>query len=760
MQKLLFSMILSGFFSLGQVTISTPRQGTGVPWRVCFTGSVSDPHSRVALILHSLENGIFYVEPEVSVRPDGTFRVMAYAAENSPSFNHTPLEAQAFVDPTKALHEGMRLSHWPKAASSSNIVDIYRQDGAPSGCGDGPESQVTSDRGMGAGAPLKTGGPVLPSSGALRPNFPTYESWVWLPMATVGFGVLFFFALMMQPERARQAMDLLFTWMKMFQGWFIGAVKAVGAAFMLLFRHQTGWLKKAFCIARNAVGCTGSMKSFALVGLTWPCLTILFWLAFIGDARCNLAALDLIFDADAVEASGIGPVPGVSAAPTATGIRASWAIAPVVSIWQRPLGPVAIGLAAMQGMFGIVLFWGLGKEVIRTKSRSLIRERFFATLCFVVLNMAIAALAGYRAYELSPVAVPWVVPTLIAACLGWVMPSIQAFAFHYLLDSLSDYLAFMGGGTATVGLFASASIVLAVGVVMMLLSMVALAAAFFGVVLFIAALEILFWLTLVMGQFVRDVFGMLRASHGPGLARRSLVHNSLVVLFTICALTLIAPTLKAAAAHDPTHSFDSWAVCIDTSLSVDPEQFAKTLRALTHILHTRVKANDLVWLILVKGDASTSALFEIPSVPHRRSSASIPLQPARGAEGILAAAIGALHQSAVFTDLADPLALGLNLLRTQNGGARKTLLIGSDFISDEGPGTISAHPPTSALHASAEGIAIEMLLACPTSKYLRRLQLTPAQIFEAVNTEWVKYFQHLGARSTSVRLVDAVPVDD
>src|SRR5439155_1919585 len=78
-------------------------------------------------------------------------------------------------------------------------------------------------------------------------------------------------------------------------------------------------------------------------------------------------------------------------------------LVPFGDVWADPLGPFAIGLTAIQAVFGAILFWDLGqREGVRATLRWLYNGRPIPTVCFLLLTVAVGTLAGYRAYELSP----------------------------------------------------------------------------------------------------------------------------------------------------------------------------------------------------------------------------------------------------------------------------------------------------------------------------------------------------------------------
>src|SRR5437879_7040594 len=64
-----------------RIRITAPVDGSEVPWRPIVEGTVSDPESKVWVIVHPLEVSKYWVQPPVTVREGGTWKVQIYIGE-------------------------------------------------------------------------------------------------------------------------------------------------------------------------------------------------------------------------------------------------------------------------------------------------------------------------------------------------------------------------------------------------------------------------------------------------------------------------------------------------------------------------------------------------------------------------------------------------------------------------------------------------------------------------------------------------------
>jgi hypothetical protein len=122
---LVFSINAMASDELG-VVIHDPKNGTGVEHRQEIKGTVSDPNADVRVVIHPVETPDFWVQDPVTVKDDGSWKVIAYFGEAKPEHAGKPFEVRAFANPSENLSAG-KTARWPKAAARSNVVDVIRK---------------------------------------------------------------------------------------------------------------------------------------------------------------------------------------------------------------------------------------------------------------------------------------------------------------------------------------------------------------------------------------------------------------------------------------------------------------------------------------------------------------------------------------------------------------------------------------------------------------------------------------------------------
>jgi hypothetical protein len=444
-------------------------------------------------------------------------------------------------------------------------------------------------------------------------------------------------------------------------------------------------------------------------------------------------------------------------------------IEPLAGIWHEPLGPMATGLAAVQTVLGLVVFWNLGQEqVVSARFRTLSRERPLPFWSFLLFNLSLALLATYRGYELSPIQLPGYIPAAIAGLIGFTTPVIISYAAHYAIESLTDVIRPAAAGGSIGTLLISGSCMTATAAMGLVGLMLGAGSLFGGFLLFrviggavLLAASLLGELRERIMPFVQGVGDQAKGSP-PSQSPIRVATEIFIALavFGLAALPLAGQSVtadyKPALSHDPTKPYDALVLCLDTSLSVEPQQFANAKHILKNLAATKVRYNDLVWLIEIKGEAQTARLFEMPRDLARRSATDQINKEFVRRKLTLLTAIDESQQQATSTDLRDPVELGLNLLGSKGRAGTRSFVIASDFAQDDGAGQASVLPPQWTKGLSASGVQIFLLVAQPKLKYLKWLGLTPAELFETVRGKWGKALQQIGATGISTQLIDAV----
>lgn len=107
------------------LAIQSPKSGARVDHRQEVNGKVSDSNADVWVVIRPLETSDFWVQPPVTVKEDGSWKVVVYFGEAGRHVGKQ-YELRAFANPVGKISEG-RTTQWPKAAARSNVVEVVRQ---------------------------------------------------------------------------------------------------------------------------------------------------------------------------------------------------------------------------------------------------------------------------------------------------------------------------------------------------------------------------------------------------------------------------------------------------------------------------------------------------------------------------------------------------------------------------------------------------------------------------------------------------------
>lgn len=202
--------------------------------------------------------------------------------------------------------------------------------------------------------------------------------------------------------------------------------------------------------------------------------------------------------------------------------------------------------------------------------------------------------------------------------------------------------------------------------------------------------------------------------------------------------------------HNPNLPYQVWAVCLDSSLSLQPEQFRRLQTVTEEIVRRDVAPNDLVFLVQIQSGFGSTQPFQMPlgtTLASRKPEAANALANVKGE---VIAAIARMTQDSHTTDLQSSLDVALDLLRDQPRATKRVLVMGTDYLTDHG--SANPNPPASPIRAA--GVDALLLVAYPKPEYLRALRLGASGLLRIVETKWAAHFDDGGAHSVSVRLVD------
>jgi hypothetical protein len=282
---------------------------------------------------------------------------------------------------------------------------------------------------------------------------------------------LLFLALLIETERAKCAVTRLAAWLGRFRGWLVVVVLRFAASVCWLSNWLGDFGRRWVGPIWAARGFTGDLRDFATKTLLTPLLLAATIYAFYAEARTIVQALNPLFgveESDGSYRAGSvleGIMPGYQNVPlqpeqepkskTALQILEKEAVhffKSFETLSDEKLGFLALALAGLEGAFGILLLWRMGADQpVVLRPIALLKGRPLLTACFLIMNLALGVLAAYRGYELSPIGMNWIMPTVVSAAIALVMPWILTFTLHYSIESAADCL----GVTKSVALIAT-----------------------------------------------------------------------------------------------------------------------------------------------------------------------------------------------------------------------------------------------------------------------------------------------------------------
>lgn len=109
------------------VAIKSPSDGASVPERPIVEGVVMDRNTQVWIIVHPMETSDYWVQPRVTVRKKGLWRVQVYIGRPGNMDVGKHFEMMAVANPTQLLREGKVFGTWPEAQSQSEVIEVIRK---------------------------------------------------------------------------------------------------------------------------------------------------------------------------------------------------------------------------------------------------------------------------------------------------------------------------------------------------------------------------------------------------------------------------------------------------------------------------------------------------------------------------------------------------------------------------------------------------------------------------------------------------------
>lgn len=110
-----------------EIQITSPHDGSEVLWRTYAEGKISDLDAEVWVIVHPMDVSAYWVQPSVSVKEDGTWKVQIYLGRAEDIDVGKKFEIVAVANPSDVFSEADILGGWPDAQWSSQVVTVTRE---------------------------------------------------------------------------------------------------------------------------------------------------------------------------------------------------------------------------------------------------------------------------------------------------------------------------------------------------------------------------------------------------------------------------------------------------------------------------------------------------------------------------------------------------------------------------------------------------------------------------------------------------------
>lgn len=107
--------------------ITAPSDGAKVPERPFVEGTVADPKAKVWVIVHPMDVSDYWVQPSLTPKKDGTWKVKIYTGRPGKIDVGKKFEIRAVASPEVKLKDGDVLSGWPEAKWKSQVIEVIRK---------------------------------------------------------------------------------------------------------------------------------------------------------------------------------------------------------------------------------------------------------------------------------------------------------------------------------------------------------------------------------------------------------------------------------------------------------------------------------------------------------------------------------------------------------------------------------------------------------------------------------------------------------
>ncbi len=109
------------------IQIKSPSQGAHVTGRPIVGGLVGDENVNVWVVVHPMETADYWIQPSVTIRKGGLWRVQVYIGRPGSIDIDKHFELRAVANPLQPLYEGKVLGTWPDAQARSDVIEVIRR---------------------------------------------------------------------------------------------------------------------------------------------------------------------------------------------------------------------------------------------------------------------------------------------------------------------------------------------------------------------------------------------------------------------------------------------------------------------------------------------------------------------------------------------------------------------------------------------------------------------------------------------------------
>lgn len=107
--------------------ITAPLDKAKVLERPYVEGTVADSNVKVWVIVHPMEVSDYWVQPSVTVKETGSWKVKIYIGRPGSIDVGKQFEIMAVANPKMSIKEGDVISGWPDAQAKSQVIEVTRK---------------------------------------------------------------------------------------------------------------------------------------------------------------------------------------------------------------------------------------------------------------------------------------------------------------------------------------------------------------------------------------------------------------------------------------------------------------------------------------------------------------------------------------------------------------------------------------------------------------------------------------------------------